>query len=162
MKYAGIEKNDLCAAPGVSVSFFTQGCPHHCHGCHNPETWDFNGGREFTQETLNEIYKAITANGIMRSFCVMGGEPMCDQNLLLTYLVISKVKEKFPDIKIYIWSGYYYEQLLERDNPKIKEILNLTDVLVDGPYIEAERDITLKMRGSKNQNIIDLKNLKKS
>ena len=87
---------------------------------------------------------------------------MCDQNLLLTYLVISKVKEKFPDIKIYIWSGYYYEQLLERDNPKIKEILNLTDVLVDGPYIEAERDITLKMRGSKNQNIIDLKNLKKS
>ena len=157
MRYSGLLRNDLAAAPGVSVSFFTQGCPHRCKGCHNPETWDFEGGKEFTPKVLDEIYEALHANNIKRSFCIMGGEPLCEENLFLTYLVLTEVKKHFPDVKVYIWTGYYYEQLLKKTDPKMKEILELTDVLIDGPYIEARRDITLPLRGSSNQSIIYLK-----
>lgn len=156
MKYAGIIKNDMSAAPGVSVSFFTQGCPHRCRGCHNPETWDFEKGKEFTNNTLNDIITALTANGIERSLAVMGGEPLCQENSFLTYLVIKTVKEKLPNTKVYIWTGYYYEDLLKKHDPRIAQILELTDVLIDGPYVEKLRDITLLMRGSSNQSIIDL------
>lgn len=156
MRYAGLIKNDMCAAPGVSVSFFTQGCPHHCKGCHNPDTWSYEGGKEFTAETLNEIIAALQANGLERSFAVMGGEPLCEKNTFLTYLVVKTVKEKLPDTKIYIWTGYYYEQLLKSHDQRVMQILELTDVLIDGPYVEDLRDITLPMRGSSNQSIIDL------
>lgn len=156
MKYSGIIRNDLAAAPGVSVSFFTQGCPHRCKGCHNPETWDFNRGKEFTYDVLNEIIEALGANGIKRNFCVMGGEPLCSENEFLTLLVIKTVKEKLPDTKIYIWTGYYYEDLIKKGSTHIKQILDMTDVLIDGPYIETERDTTLQMRGSSNQSIIEL------
>jgi anaerobic ribonucleoside-triphosphate reductase activating protein len=78
MRYAGLNKNDMSAAPGVSVSFFVQGCPHHCVGCHNPETWDFNRGKEFTFETMKEIIDALTAQKIYRNLCIMGGEPLCE------------------------------------------------------------------------------------
>lgn len=77
MRYAGIIKNDVCAAPGVCVTFFTQGCPHRCKGCHNPETWDFDGGKEFTHDTIDEVIEALNANDIERTFCIMGGEPLC-------------------------------------------------------------------------------------
>jgi anaerobic ribonucleoside-triphosphate reductase activating protein len=157
MRYSGLIRNDLAAAPGVSVTFFTQGCPHRCKGCHNPETWNFEGGKEFTPKVLNDIYEALQANGIKRSFCIMGGEPLCDENLFLTLLVLKEVREHFPNIKIYLWTGYYYEELLKFSNPYIKQILELTDILIDGPYIEARRDITLQMRGSSNQSIINLK-----
>ena len=157
MRYSGLIRNDLAAAPGVSVTFFTQGCPHRCKGCHNPETWDFNGGKEFTPQVLYEIYEAISANGLERSFCIMGGEPMCEENLFLTCMVIQNVRLRYPDIKIYLWTGYYYQELLKKNDPKINLILNMIDYLIDGPYIEARRDITLQMRGSSNQNIIYLK-----
>ena len=157
MRYSGLIRNDLAAAPGVSVTFFTQGCPHRCKGCHNPETWDFNGGKEFTQETLYEIYKALESNGIERSFCIMGGEPMCEQNLLLTCMILQNVKLRFPQVKTYLWTGYYYEDLLKMFDPKVKIILDMVDVLIDGPYDKNKRDVTLKMRGSSNQSIINLK-----
>ena len=157
MRYSGLIRNDLAAAPGISVTFFTQGCPHKCKGCHNPETWEFNGGKEFTQETLYEIYRALESNGIERSFCIMGGEPMCEQNLLLTCMILQNVKLRFPQVKTYLWTGYYYEDLLKMSNPKVKIILDMVDVLIDGPYEESKRDVTLKMRGSSNQSIIDLK-----
>ena len=156
MKYAGLIKNDLTAAPGVSVTFFTQGCPHRCKGCHNPETWDFNGGKEFTPQVFTEIIEALTANGINRSLCIMGGEPLCEENEFLTLLVISQIREKLPETKIYVWTGFYYEDLLKKSTPHIKNILEQIDVLIDGPYIESLRDITLPMRGSSNQNIINL------
>ena len=156
MRYSGLIRNDLAAAPGVSVTFFTQGCPHRCKGCHNPETWDFNGGKEFTINMLNDIYKSIGANGIERNFCIMGGEPLCEENLLLTLMVLQNVKLRYPDVKAYIWTGYYYEDLLKSSNPKIPLILKEIDVLIDGPFIKSLRDITLKMRGSLNQRIIDL------
>lgn len=160
MKYSDIIKNDLSAAPGISVSFFTQGCPHKCKNCHNPETWDFNGGKEFTPETLEEICSALTANNVNRSFSVLGGEPLCEENTFLTYLVIKTVKERLPNTKIYLWTGYYYDQLQKLGNPRISQILELVDVLIDGPYIDEQRDITLQMRGSVNQSIIDLAKLR--
>lgn len=158
MRYAGIIKNDFAAAPGVSLSFFTQGCPHRCHGCHNPETWDFDGGREFTYETLSSIIQGLTANGIKRNLCIMGGEPLCPDNLFLTLLVIQTVKKELPDVNIYIWTGYLYEDLKKSTDTTLKNILQLTDVLIDGPYIESQRDISEFMKGSRNQRIIHLKN----
>ena len=159
MKYAGIIKNDFSAAPGISVSFFVQGCPHHCKGCHNPETWDFDGGKEFTYDVLNDIAESLFANGISRSLAIMGGEPLCEQNIFLTLLVVKTIKEKYPDVKIYIWSGYTYDYLMSHitTNLHLKQVLDYTDFLIDGPYVEELRDISLPMRGSSNQKIIDLK-----
>lgn len=158
MRYAGIIKNDISAAPGVCVTFFTQGCPFHCIGCHNPSTWDFNGGRELTDTVINDLIDAINANGINRNFCIMGGEPLCEQNLPVTDLVISKVKEVYPDIKIYVWTGYTIEELDQRvDDELLKYVLYDINCIIDGRFIFEKRDITLPMRGSSNQKIIYLK-----
>ena len=156
MRYSGLIKNDITAAPGLCVSFFTQGCPHHCPGCHNPETWDFNRGKEFTNDTLQEILEALTAQNIHRNLCIMGGEPLCQENAFLTRLIIQEVRKHVPGTKIYIWSGYTSEELKSCGNPHVVDSLREADVLIDGPYIEAERDITLPMRGSRNQRVIDL------
>ena len=157
MRYAGIIKNDVAAAPGVCVTFYTQGCPHHCFGCHNPETWDFNGGKEFTPATLQEIKEALIANGIHRDFCIMGGEPLCHENLFLVWDLIQEIHSFDPTIKITIWTGYTYEELLDRNEKILQNILESIDTLVDGPFILKQRDITLPMRGSRNQRIIELK-----
>lgn len=159
MRYSNIIFNDTAAAPGISVSFFTQGCPHHCTGCHNPETWSFNGGKEFTPQVLEDILEGLNSNGIHRSFCLMGGEPLCEENEFLTCLLVQTVKERSPNTPIYIWSGYTYEELINQNNPKINYILDSADFLIDGPFDITKRDITLPMRGSANQRIIDLKNL---
>lgn len=157
MQYAGIIKNDIAAGEGVNVTFFTQGCPKRCEGCHNPETWDFDGGKEFTSDTLNDILFSLSANGVQRNFSIMGGEPMASENLFITAMLINTVREKYPDVKIYLWSGYTYEELLNRTEQRVEWILNNIDFLIDGPYIQAERDITLAMRGSRNQKIIDMR-----
>lgn len=158
MRYAGIIKNDIASAPGVCVSFFTQGCPFHCKNCHNPETWDFNGGYLFTYKVIDELIDSIKANNIQRNLCIVGGEPLCDENIPLVFKVIKAVKQEFPNIKITIWSGYIWEQLSQRmkENFKLKYILKNIDYLVDGKYIDELRDITLYMRGSKNQRILDM------
>lgn len=153
MRYAGIIKNDFSAAPGTSVTFFTQGCPHRCEGCHNPETWDFEGGEEVTHDTILEVIKAITANGLHRNLCIMGGEPLCPENQFLTNLIINSVKEKLPDTKIYLWTGYCLEDL-DMSNNRIKSILEQVDCLIDGPYDKTKRDVSLFMRGSSNQRIL--------
>ena len=154
MRYAGIIPNDLSAAPGVCVTFFTQGCPHHCPGCHNPKTWDYEGGKEFEGNTIERIEQYLTANGIHRDLCIMGGEPLCPDNQFLTLLICNTIKDKLPDTKIYIWTGYTLEELNKDSNTRISQILEKTDAIIDGPYIAAERDITLPMRGSRNQRIL--------
>lgn len=156
MRYSGLILNDITAAPGLCVSFFTQGCPHHCPGCHNPDTWSFEGGKQFSNRTLDEIITGLTAQGIQRDLCIMGGEPLCEDNAFLTHMVIQEVRKKVPRAKIYIWSGYVYEDLLRSTNPHVRGALKLADVLIDGPYVAAQRDLTLDMRGSRNQRIIDL------
>ena len=156
MRYAGIIANDFAAAPGVSLSFFTQGCPHRCAGCHNPETWQYSGGKEFTQETMNRIIQGLQANGVERSLAIMGGEPLCPENQFLTDLIIEQVKHELPNTKVYIWSGYTMEELSYNPSPALKRILEQADYLIDGRFILAERDITLPMRGSRNQRIWNL------
>lgn len=157
MRYASINFNDITAAPGLCVTVFLQGCPHHCPGCHNPTTWDFNGGEEFTAETMTAIIEGLSAQNIQRNLCIMGGEPLAPQNTFLTNMIINEVKLRYPDIKIYVWTGYTYEEIQLLCDSHVKHILEQADYLIDGRYIEELRDITLEMRGSSNQRIIDLK-----
>lgn len=154
MRYNTIKHNDIANAPGVCVSIYLQGCPHHCPGCFNPETWSFSGGTPWSEEAMDEVLIALTANGIHRDLCILGGEPLCPENLPLTEMIAATVKSYYPEVKIYIWTGYVYENL--RD-PAYERLWNSIDVLIDGPFIEAERDLTLHMRGSRNQRIIDIK-----
>lgn len=156
MKYADIKYNDIVNGQDICVSFWCQGCPIHCENCQNSVIWDFNGGKEFTPATMSEIIQAISANGIERNFSILGGEPLCDENLFLTTLVIQEVRKVYPNIKIFLWTGYYYEDLLKRENPHLKYIFDNIDYLIDGPYVQVQRDITLKLRGSRNQHIISM------
>lgn len=156
MKYAGLMENDIVDGEGVCVSLWTQGCPHHCPGCHNPETWDFEGGYEVPEDIRGKIVKAISANGITRNFSVLGGEPLCEENLNFVLSIITAVRTAYPNIKIYIWSGYTFKELIDRQDPRIINILKQSNVLIDGLYEESLRDITLPLRGSSNQNIIVL------
>lgn len=157
MRYAGLIKNDIAAAPGLCVTFFTQGCPHQCEGCHNPESWDFDGGLEFKPDLINEIVEALNANGIKRKFCIMGGEPLCQENEFLTLLLIMEIQSRIPDVEIYLWTGYKYEDLINHTTDRMKRILSSINFLIDGPYIKELRDTTLPMRGSSNQRIINMK-----
>ena len=152
LRIAALNKNDFINGEGVSVSLWMQGCPHHCKGCHNPEQWDFNGGKSIEIENLlNEIYEAITANNIQRNFSILGGEPLAQRNIENTLEILAKIKQKFPTIKTYVWTGYTIEELLSLYD---KNIFNDIDILIDGRFILEERDITLKLRGSRNQRIL--------
>lgn len=161
MKYAAIIPNDVSNGEGICVSFFVQGCPHHCKGCFNPETWDFDGGYEFNQGyTLNKILKAINANDIQRNFCVLGGEPLAKQNLKLTHMVVNAVRERYPDIKIYLWTGYIIKDIFSEamENDLLADTINKLNFIIDGPFIEEEKDLSLRLRGSKNQHIYKQEN----
>ena len=152
MRIADLIKNDTVNGEGICVSLWVQGCPHHCKGCHNPEQWDFNGGEYKNNDILlEEIYDAISANGIQRNFSILGGEPLAPQNINDTYYILWKVKQRYPSIKTFVWTGYTLEQLKKMYKDTLLENV---DVLIDGPFIKAERDITLKFRGSKNQRIL--------
>jgi anaerobic ribonucleoside-triphosphate reductase activating protein len=151
-RYNTIIPNDVANGEGVCVSFFVQGCPHHCPGCFNPETWDFIGGQEYTSHTKWEIIKAINANGIVRNFSVLGGEPLAPQNLPMTEEVVTAVRTAYPDIKIFLWTGYSFE-LLPHDDEKLIKILECTNVIIDGQFIESRKNLDLKLRGSDNQRI---------
>ena len=153
-RYAGLMTNDFSNGQGVCVSFWVQGCPHKCKGCHNPETWDFYGGKEIPVDIKGQIIKAICANGITRNFSVLGGEPLCSENLELTEEIIADIRIAFPSIKIFLWTGYTIEELKNQNNNYIKNILNNIDVLIDGKYIQEKRDITLDLRGSTNKRIL--------
>lgn len=156
MRYAGIITNDFAAAPGVCLSFFTQGCPFRCAGCHNPETWDFTGGKVFTDATLDKISRGLIANDIKRTLCVMGGEPLCPENLPVTHLVVTEMRKKISDLQIYLWTGYLYEDLQKSTDTTLQNILQQVNVLIDGPFIESEKDLTLPLRGSRNQRVFHL------
>lgn len=152
MRIADLIKNDTVNGEGICVSLWVQGCPHHCKGCHNPEQWDFNGGEYKNNDILlEEIYDAISANGIQRNFSILGGEPLAPQNINDTYYILWEVKQRYPSIKTFVWTGYTLEQLKKMYKDTLLENI---DVLIDGPFIKAERDITLKFRGSKNQRIL--------
>lgn len=150
MYYAEIKKVDIANGPGVRVSLFVSGCRNHCKGCFNPETWDFDYGRPFTRETEDEIIEALRPSWI-QGLSILGGEPTEEENAAVLIPFLKRVRAVLPDKDIWLYSGYTYEAL--RD----KEILTLVDVLVDGPFLLELKDAGLAFRGSRNQRIIDLK-----
>ena len=149
MKYGKINKTDIANGPGVRVSLFVSGCRNRCKGCFNPETWSFNYGEEYTSETWYEILYAMDPDYIA-GLSILGGDPFEPENIETVTDLCKDIKRAYPDKTIWIYTGYLYEDL------KDLEIMEYIDVLVDGPFIEAQKDITLKFRGSKNQRIIDV------
>lgn len=159
MRIAGLVKNDIVDSDdGIAVALYFQGCPHHCKGCHNPETWDFNGGMEIDREELiKTVMDSLTENGIKRNLSILGGEPLAPQNIDNVIYILSKIREQFKDIKILLWTGYSFKDI--KKDKQQKKILKLVNKIIDGKYIETLRDTTLKLRGSSNQNIINLDKL---
>lgn len=158
MRYAKINPNDVANGEGICVSLFVQGCPHRCKGCFNPETWDFEGGFEFTDREMNFILEALCINGVQRNFSILGGEPLAPENIETVYNIIKKVRSAFPEIKIYLWTGYCLDKISYY--PLAKKIILMVDYIIDGPFEENKKDLTLKLRGSSNQKIWDLTNVK--
>ena len=154
MRFTKIKPNDVVNGEGVCVSLWTQGCPHHCKGCFNPETWNFNGGEEFTGKHLIEIQRLLDANGVNRNLSILGGEPLCEENAYGVFALINIIKGDRPDTKVFVWTGYRFEDLIKKYSyHNLKGI----DVLIDGKFEEDKKDIRLKLRGSSNQRIINVK-----
>ena len=170
MRYASIRSLDISNGEGVGVSLFVQGCPFHCKNCFNSETWNFNGGKEWTEKTKNKFMELIDKPYIKRvSF--LGGEPLAEQNLDEVLSLIKEIRIFFPDKTIWLYTGYDFDLLNSKYNEYKYtpfaanadewltrwEIISNVDVLIDGEYIDEQRDITLKWRGSSNQRVIDVK-----
>ncbi len=158
MFYGNIKKIDIADGLGVRVSLFVSGCRNHCKGCFQPETWNFNYGREFTRETVNEVLDAM-GQPFIRGLTVLGGEPFEEENQACVLDLLSRVKAAFPQKDIWLYTGYVLDKdLLPPDGSKHTEytlpILKLVDVLVDGPFILEKKDLSLEFRGSSNQRII--------
>ena len=167
MRYAQIRSMDISNGEGVGVSLFVQGCPFHCKNCFNSETWDFNGGKEWTEETKNKFMKLIDRPYIKRvSF--LGGECLAENNLDEVLKLVQEIRISFPEKTIWLYTGYTWERLVYSKMPSAEnpeeflywnqrnEIISNVDVLVDGRYIDEQRDITLKFKGSKNQRVINV------
>ncbi len=150
MRYNLIRKMDISNGPGVRVSVFMQGCSFHCKNCFNPETWNFEGGKEFTDETIEKVLELCSKEHV-KGLSILGGEPMHPKNIDATTKLAKAFKEKYPNKNLWVWSGFEFDKDL-----KGKEVLNYIDVLIDGVYKDELHDPTLKWRGSSNQRVIDV------
>ena len=150
MNYNKIRKMDISNGPGVRVSIFMQGCTFNCKNCFNPETHDFNKGNKLTDEVIDEIIN-ISNFDYIKGLSILGGEPLHSKNIEATLLLAKKYKEAYKDKTIWVWTGFLYEDI------KNKDIFNYIDVLVDGRFVEEKKDPTLKYKGSTNQRVIDVK-----
>lgn len=160
MNYAEIKNVDIANGPGVRISLFVSGCPHHCKGCFNEITWDFNYGKPYTQDTINYILELLKPDYI-RGITFLGGEPMAPANQYDVLNTIRQIKEHFPSKDIWLYTGYLFDNdIMEKMSnplPYTKELVSYIDVLVDGPFIEDKKNLNLQFRGSENQRIIDVK-----
>lgn len=159
MNYGEIKKTDIANGLGVRVSLFVSGCPHHCKGCFNSETWDFDYGKPFDERVQEDIINLLSPSYI-NGLTVLGGEPMVPANQRELLPFLKKVRKTYPDKDIWCYSGYVFEDEILKGSaniPETSEFLSLLDVLVDGRFIEEKKNITLKFRGSENQRIIDVK-----
>lgn len=174
MRFASIRNLDISNGEGVGVSLFVQGCDRHCFNCFNPDTWDFNGGKEWTEEAKNKFIRLIDRPYINR-ISVLGGEPLAEQNLDEVLSLIKEIRISFPEKTIWLYTGFRWNYIMnyqpvETDDfdyieesyndavmEKRKQIITSCDVVVDGEYIDEQKDITLKWRGSSNQRVIDVK-----
>lgn len=159
MNYGEIKNYDIANGLGVRVTLFVSGCTHHCKGCFNPMTWDFGYGKPFTEDTENQILEMLSPDYIY-GLTLLGGEPMEADNQRALLPLLKKFKERYPKKNIWCYTGYTLEtDLLSESRAKCEvtdEILSLIDVLVDGEFIEEQKNISLAFRGSENQRIIDL------
>ena len=151
MRYNKIRKMDISDGPGVRVSIFMQGCDFNCKNCFNQETHDFNGGKEFTDETI-EMVLDLCKEDYVEGLSILGGEPMNPTNIGGTTKLAKAFKERYPNKNLWAWTGYTYENYL-----KDKTVLNYLDVVVDGQYKDELHDPTLDWRGSSNQRVINVK-----
>lgn len=173
MRFASMRNLDISNGEGVGVSLFVQGCDRHCFNCFNPDTWDFNGGKEWTEETKNKFIKLIDRPYINR-ISVLGGEPLAEQNLDEVLSLIKEIRISFPEKTIWLYTGFCWNDImcsfagLQADYvvldkkdieawEKKKKIISNVDILVDGEYIDEQKDLSLRFRGSKNQRVIDVK-----
>lgn len=161
MNYATVKTCDIANGPGVRTSLFVSGCTHHCKNCFNQEAWDFDYGEPFTEETIQLILNECSPSYIA-GLTLLGGEPMEPANQQGILPLLTAFRERFPEKSIWCYSGYTYEQLTTPGTrcyqPGVTEqLLSMIDVLVDGPFIQAQHDISLRFRGSSNQRLIDLR-----
>ena len=174
MRFASMRNLDISNGEGVGVSLFVQGCDRHCFNCFNPDTWDFNGGKEWTEETKNKFIKLIDRPYINR-ISVLGGEPLAEQNLDEVLSLIKEIRISFPEKTIWLYTGFRWNYIMnyqpvETDDfdyieesyndglmEKRKQIISLCNIVVDGEYIDEQKDLTLAYRGSNNQHVIDVK-----
>lgn len=159
MNYGAIKKFDVADGEGVRVSLFVSGCRNACKGCFQPETWNFHFGQPFTSDTENEILTALAPEYIA-GFSLLGGEPFEEENQEVLAPFLEKIKETYPQKNIWCWTGYIYDKDLQSGQRKHTEytdrMLACIDVLVDGPFIEEQRNLMLEFRGSENQRILRL------
>ena len=162
MNYGAIKKCDIANGTGVRVSLFVSGCRHHCKGCFNAVAWDFNYGQPFTDRTANEILDALAPDYI-QGFSLLGGEPFEPENQRVLVKLLRLIHATYPSKDVWCYSGYLYDVDMipggKIYTEVTKEMLSYIDVLVDGEFIEAEKDLSLAFRGSRNQRILHLKEL---
>ena len=159
MNYATIKNNDIANGPGVRVSLFVSGCTHRCPGCFNEIAWDFNYGEPFTEETIEKIL-AMMAPAHIKGLTLLGGEPFEPQNQPAILELLRRVKAEYPNKTIWAYSGYLFDRdiLAGRLGPSeiTREYISYLDVLVDGPFIQSRKNLSLRFRGSDNQRLIDV------
>ena len=151
MRYASIRTFDVTNGNGIGVALFTQGCLFHCKNCFNKDTWDLDGGKEWNS-TIEDSFIELVERPYIKRVSILGGEPLLDRNIEELTKLFKKIKELFPEKKIWVYSGNTYEVI----ENKYKELLSYVDVLVDGLYVDELRDLRLPYRGSSNQRVIDV------
>ena len=159
MNYATIKNCDIANGPGLRVTLFVSGCTHKCPGCFNEVAWDFDYGQPFTQQTIDKILDMLKPNYI-KGLTLLGGEPFEPQNQPAIVELLHQIKQKYPGKSIWAFSGYLFDKDILPGNlgdPAVtREYLSYLDVLVDGPFVQAKKDLTLRFRGSSNQRLIDV------
>ena len=151
MRYNFIDKCEAINGLGFGMSLYTQGCPYHCPGCFNPETWDFNQGKVWTIDDENYIIKLLEPMHIKR-LTILGGEPLIERNIEPLMKLLIKVKKTYPDKKIWLYTGGDFEHQCKKNY----DLLKYVDILIDGKFKQELRDVTLKWKGSSNQRVIDV------
>ena len=159
MNYADIKYIDVANGPGIRVSVFVSGCTHHCKGCFNPTTWDFNFGKPFTEAEINQVLEYLKPDHIS-GLTLLGGEPFEYTNQQGLLPLVRKVKELYPNKSVWCYSGYLFDKDI-RDKmmvmwPETRELISYIDYLVDGEFVESLKDLKLRFKGSSNQRIIDV------
>ena len=159
MNYATIKPRDIANGPGVRVSLFVSGCTHHCKGCFNQEAWDFDFGQPFTQEVIDRILEDLSPS-FVKGLTLLGGEPFDPRNQPSIVELLRQGKAKYPEKSIWAFSGYLFDRDIlpgKLGDPTVtREYLSYLDVLVDGPFVQAKKNLTLRFRGSENQRLIDV------